>query len=422
MGGTAASIDDPSVIPNDKHSISERELVNATKDDDGIWRDSDGIPLPVSASDLERHAYCPLSWHLARSGVSGSGEAIELGKIKHKEIESAMRKYKQRDIQARKEMVVWSWWFAVVVTLTIDTIVLFFVRNSLITPEEVFFSEDDLITIARYLVLLALVWVLLAMILLLLPWRKLLGYPFGFAQPPTPSEFDIQDVGMFDFGSQKTSLGGWGEGGKTEISVIIGSVTIALHGFTLYYAIISPRLTSSILIIATIFWTLFAAGQLQRVLTASSDVEKRGEILGINVGSKIAYNDDSKTADILNDANTGLRGRPDQIIIIENEVVPVEQKTGKIPIKPHFSHKMQLYAYLHLVSEITNNKTSYGILRYGEENIHKISWDDNSKAELMINLEEVQRLMVEGGAERNHSQVGKCRSCSRKNQCPTPLN
>lgn len=414
--------DGPPDIADSDVLIVERELLKATKDDDGLWRDSDGIPLPVSASDLERHAYCPLSWHLARSGVRGSGEAIELGKMKHKEIGSAMRKYKQQDIKARKEMVVWSWWFAVVVTLTIDTIVLFFVRNSLITPDEIFFSEEDLITIARYLVLLALVWVLLAMILLLLPWRKLLGFPFGYAQPPTPSEFEIEDVGLFDFESKQIGAYGWGEGGKIEVAVIIGSLTIALHGFTLYYAIISPKLTSSILIIVTIFWTLFAAGQLQRVLAASSDVEKRGESLGISIGSTIAYNDDEKTTDLLHDSNTGLRGRPDQIIIIENEVVPVEQKTGKIPDKPHYSHKMQLFAYLHLVSEITNNKTTYGILRYGEDHLHKIPWDEGSKIELMDNLSEVQRLMVEGGAERNHSRIGKCQSCSRKKQCPTPLN
>jgi len=420
MGDVTATDEGPSAILDNDDSIEERELVKATKGEDGLWRDSDGNPLPVSASDLERHAYCPLSWHLARSGVSGSGEAIELGKIKHKEIGSAMHKYKQQDIKARKEMVVWSWWFAVVVTLTIDTIVLFFVRNSLVTPEEIFFSEDDLITIARYLVLLALVWVILAMILLLLPWRKLLGFPFGFAQPPTPSEFEIEDVDIFDLESQETGSG-WGEGGKIEIAVIIGSLTIALHGFTLYYAIISPKLTSSILIIATIFWTLFAAGQLQRVLTASSDVQKRGETLGISVGSTIAYNDDVKSTNLLQDEKTGLRGRPDQIIIIENEVVPVEQKTGKIPEKPHYSHKIQLYAYLHLVSEITNNKTTYGILRYGEENIHKISWDEKSKTELMQGLTEIQRLMVEGGAERNHSRVGKCRSCSRRKMCPTPL-
>ena len=97
MGDVTATDEGPSAILDNDDSISERELVKATKGEDGLWRDSDGNPLPVSASDLERHAYCPLSWHLARSGVSGSGEAIELGKIKHKEIGSAMHKYKQQD-------------------------------------------------------------------------------------------------------------------------------------------------------------------------------------------------------------------------------------------------------------------------------------------------------------------------------------
>jgi CRISPR-associated exonuclease Cas4 len=420
MGDATTDNGSSSAVKSD-NSDTERQLAIASQDDDGIWRDSEGNPLPVSASDLERHAYCPLSWDLARSGVSGSGKAIQLGQKKHKEIENAMRDYRKRDTQARKEMVIWSWWFAVVVTLTLDTIVLFFVRNAMIAPDDVIFSDEELIIFARYLVLLALVWLCCAMVLLLLPWRKMLGSPFGFAQPPRPSEFDIEEIGLFYFESDDLDKGGWGVGGKIEFAVILGSLTIALHGFTLYYAIISPKLTSSILIIATIFWTLFAAGQLQRVLRASSDVEKHGDKLGIETGTSIVYNDDSKTSELLHDSKTGLRGRPDQIIIIENEIIPVEQKTGKIPKYPHFSHKLQLYAYLHLVSEITNNKTSYGILRYGDEDLHKIDWDEDSRAELMEHLKEVQRLMVEGGAERNHSRVGKCNSCSRKHRCPMPL-
>jgi CRISPR-associated exonuclease Cas4 len=418
--GDAAAANDGSSAEKADNSVTEKQLVIATQDDDGIWRDSEGNALPVSASDLERHAYCPLSWHLARSGVSGSGEAIELGQKKHKEIENAMRDYRRKDIESRREMVIWSWWFAVVVTLTLDTIVLFFVRNTIVSPDNVIFSDFDLILFARYLVLLALVWLLFAMVLLLLPWRKLLGSPFGLAQPPQPSEFDVEDIGLFYFESDNVDKGGWGVGGKIEFAVILGSLTIALHGFTLYYAIISPKLTSSILVIATIFWTLFAAGQLQRVLRTSSDVEKHGEKLGIETGTAVVYNDDSRTSELLQDSKTGLRGRPDQIVIIENEIIPVEQKTGKIPKKPHFSHKLQLYAYLHLVSEITN-KTSYGILRYGDEQLHKIKWNDDRKAELMGHLKEVQRLMVEGGAKRNHSRVGKCKSCSRKHRCPMPL-
>ncbi|HJL58969.1 MAG TPA: hypothetical protein QF621_01330, partial [Candidatus Thalassarchaeaceae archaeon] len=124
MGDTAASNGGSHTIESEKSDMRDN-LAIATQDDDGIWRDSEGIPLPVSASDLERHAYCPLSWHLARSGVSGSGEAILQGQKKHKEIEIEIKDYKEKDIQARKDMVIWTWWFAVVVTLTLDTIVLF---------------------------------------------------------------------------------------------------------------------------------------------------------------------------------------------------------------------------------------------------------------------------------------------------------
>ena len=37
----------------------------ATQDENGFWKDANGVAISVSASDLERHAYCPLSWKLA---------------------------------------------------------------------------------------------------------------------------------------------------------------------------------------------------------------------------------------------------------------------------------------------------------------------------------------------------------------------
>ena len=33
---------------------------------DGFYLDSEGSPLPVSASELERYTYCPVSWRLAK--------------------------------------------------------------------------------------------------------------------------------------------------------------------------------------------------------------------------------------------------------------------------------------------------------------------------------------------------------------------
>ena len=145
------------------------------------------------------------------------------------------------------------------------------------------------------------------------------------------------------------------------------------------------------------FWTLAASWQLQRVLLTEN------------------------SAGLLIDENSGLRGRPDQIVVIDGEFIPVEQKTGRIPKRPHTSHKMQLLAYLHLVEISTKRNSPYGILRYGNDDIHQIKWDEESKQELTKSIQEIQRLMVEGGAKRNHQRKGKCQNCSRRYACNESL-
>ena len=45
------------------------DLSSARKSKDGFWRDKSNIALRVSASDIERHSYCPLSWELAKKGT-----------------------------------------------------------------------------------------------------------------------------------------------------------------------------------------------------------------------------------------------------------------------------------------------------------------------------------------------------------------
>ena len=411
MGDSSSAGDAPSgdtIAPDDSLSFE------ATRSDDGIWRDSEGVALPVSASDLERHAYCPLSWHLARSGVKGAGDAIELGKQRHKEIEEAMSNYQSQDLKARKEMVIWTWWFAIVVTLTLDTAAFFFVEEGVI-------ADSDFGLFARYLVLLALVWLILAILLLFIPWRRFLGTPFGLAQPPTPSEFDIVDLELYLFEKDNSNSSGWWYGGKVEFTILLGSLTIALHGLALFEAQ-ERSIATFVLLVATLGWTFIASWQLHKGLLANILAEEKSKELGMDSGSVLAYNDDSNSSELLKDDVTGIRGRPDQIIIFENEVVPVEQKTGKIPAQPHLSHKIQLYAYLHLVSKITNNQLKYGILRYGEDVIHNIGWGEGESKVLMTHLNEIQRLMVEGGAKRDHNRPGKCRNCSRRHRCPEALD
>jgi len=47
---------------------------------------------PISASDLERYGYCPLSWKLHKDGVDAEGKGIIAGTKKKREIRNVIRK------------------------------------------------------------------------------------------------------------------------------------------------------------------------------------------------------------------------------------------------------------------------------------------------------------------------------------------
>ena len=98
------------------------ESVIAVESDDGFWRNKEGEALHVSASDLERHAYCPLSWALARDGKTGRGEAISAGREKHAEIHQKVSGFNQKQNELKRALVVWSWWFAIIIIFISESI------------------------------------------------------------------------------------------------------------------------------------------------------------------------------------------------------------------------------------------------------------------------------------------------------------
>ena len=127
-------------------NVQSSNLVVAEESDDGFWRDDSGKVLHVSASDLERHAYCPLSWSLAREGKGGRGKAIDAGRQKHAEIHKKVENFKQKQTDLRKALIIWSWWFTIVVIFISDAIIFTTITD-----------ERAPIDIARYLSILSVV-------------------------------------------------------------------------------------------------------------------------------------------------------------------------------------------------------------------------------------------------------------------------
>ena len=390
-------------------SLKSDHFNGAELHEDGVWRLKNGEPLRVSASDLERHEYCPLSWSLAREGISGQGEAIEAGIEKHATIHGQVKDYQEKHAKLRRAMAIWSWWFGVILFFSIDAIVFSLIEDAAYTPE----------SIARYMALWALSLLITGIVAVYLPWREWIGW----TDTITKSKSNFQDKDTYHIESvlqPQGFIGGWFEAGRIEAALLLAAIALALHSIALVGADNKSQ-AGFLFAILAMSWTLIASWQLQKALMVENALEIAREIVGLQGDTKIAYSDDEDSSSLLKDPITGLRGRPDQIVIVDGEFIPVEQKTGRVPKHPHRSHKLQVLAYLHLIEIITKKSTPYGVLRYGNEDLHRISWDDENKKVLFDAITEVQRLMVHNDAKRNHQRPGKCKNCSRNYACPEAL-
>ena len=345
---------------------------------------------------------------MAREGKGGRGKAIDAGRQKHAEIHKKVENFKQKQTELRKALIIWSWWFTIVVIFISDAIIFTTITD-----------ERTPIDIARYLSILSVVWLIAGLLAIYLPWRKWIDLPVEKSE-------ELDELKNLDESAIPRTfqphgfIGGWRQGGRVEAGLLMGATIFGLHAIGLYGAEDKEQ-AGFILVTVAMVWTLLASWQLQRALLADNALEVARINAGIEENTDVAYSDDEATAGLLSDEKTGLRGRPDQIVIVDGEFIPVEQKTGKIPDKPHKSHKMQLLAYLHLVESTTGRSPPYGVLKYGNENLHQIYWNYQNKHLLFSATKEIQRLMVKGGAERNHNRKGKCESCSRRYACDSSL-
>ena len=375
----------------------------------GYYLDDSEAPLPVSASDLERFMYCPLSWQLAKEGATGKGEAVEGGVEKHKEIHDEMNDFQEALIRMRRSLLVWSWWFGIIIAFTIDAFAFLYIDDVVNSPLE----------FAKILSMWSVSCLIASILSIALPWRNWLRFERSMKENREIKN-RFESTGLEPTWSPIGFLGGWFSAGKTEAGLLLATIVIGVHSIALVAAEDRSQAGFVLMVIAFI-WTFLATWQLQHSLRAENQMIASREKAGLDEGTELLYSDDDKSSDLLMDNESGLRGRPDQIVIIDGEFIPVEQKTGKVPKKPHQSHRLQLLAYISLVETSTTKSPPYGVLRYGNEDIHQVYWDEHAKQHLRESIIEVQRLMVEGGAQRNHEREGKCRSCSRRYACSDSL-
>lgn len=323
----------------------------------------------VSAADLERFCYCPLSWHLGRQAEVRS-EALKNGSDKHAalgdELDGIIQGEKRADQLER--IAVWAAILATAMALL----------------GAFLFSASDPVLTGQLLSVMALIWLLIASIIL-----------YRSATAPNPSLKGLRE--------------GW-----MALFAILG-ITTALNAVPIFDVrqeqALAYQIVSVILLLLACLY-LYASNHMAEKARIS---RKRA-----GVSAEIAYvGEGNDQGEVLRSSVFDLSGRPDYVMETDGGFVPVEVKTGRTPRGPLFSHILQLAAYCQLVEE-THGPVPYGIIRY-EKREDVIRFDERLRSLLQTKLDEVQEHLEGAPVHRSHDRPGKCRSCSRRELCPERL-
>lgn len=322
----------------------------------------------ISAADLEKFCYCPLSWHLSREAAVRS-PALDRGRETHAALAGELEGIVRREGRAGR----FERW----------TVYASLIASVLALVGAFLLSSPDPLLQGRALSALALLWVLLASAIL-----------YRSARHPDRRRARGREGAMLTF---------------AMLGLVAALNAVPVFGVpsdnALFYVALSLALLLSAVVALYISYLLSRGARgLRQKAEVSGDIVYIGE--GDGPGAVLR-------------SPLGLTGRPDFVLERDGGLVPVEVKTGRTPRGPLFSHILQLAAYCYLVEENRGN-VAYGIIRYGEGE-HVIEYDDHLRSLLLSKLEEMRRHLGGAPVHRDHAREGKCRSCSRRELCPERL-
>jgi len=117
----------------------------------------------------------------------------------------------------------------------------------------------------------------------------------------------------------------------------------------------------------------------------------------------------------------GLVGKPDYLLELRGQVIPVEVKPGRRAARPYDSDLMQLAAYCVLVEETEGVAPPYGLLRYAEQTF-RLDYTEQVREEVLALLDAMRADLDQPDCERSHNDEGRCLSCGFFEQCEQALD
>jgi CRISPR-associated exonuclease Cas4 len=323
----------------------------------------------VSAGDLEKYSYCPLSWWLSREHESSTDELAK-GIAEHEKLGKSLWELDSEERSARQaERLVF--WYAVTATIIAVLGV-----ELLIADESTHLSE--------IMGVVALIWILAASFFLYKASRstmksKLLDYE--------------------------------------RIVLVFAIVAVIVAVNAVAFVVKDDRLAQALELVSLV-WLIAASYFLYRSLrsTGIADLLRKEHRLK----GKIEYIDIDDSKIFKSDVH-GITGRPDYVVKVGDQIIPVEVKKGRTPQGPLFSHIVQVATYCLLMEETMGTPPPYGLIRYPDHEF-QIDYNEDMKKMLLDKVKEMRGALVSSEVHRNHNRPGKCRSCSRRSVCPEKLS
>lgn len=335
-----------------------------------IWGMAEG-PEPakyISAGDLEKYAYCPLSFLLSLH-YDRRRDDLDQGIEEHEEIGKSLWRIDAGEKTAREAEKLVFWW-AVAATLT-----------AIVGLEVLPF--DNALTMSQIMGVVALIWILAASF---------------FLYKASTSKIDSMVL-------------------TYEKLILIFAIAAVVIGVNAIAFLVTDLKLALVLEAVAIMWLMGASYFLYRSLRSTEIVDAlRKEF---RVKGRIEYIDMDRSK-VFRSERYGLSGRPDYIIKLKDQLIPVEEKRGRTPRGPLFSHILQVAAYCLLIEETYGTAPSHGLLKYPEHE-HDIEYNDDLRNVLLQKLGEMREVMIKNDAHRNHNRPGKCLNCSRREVCPERL-
>jgi CRISPR-associated exonuclease Cas4 len=324
----------------------------------------------ISAADVEKFGYCPLSWWLSRGLAPVDAPELAEGEKRHEAASADLRGIEAHEARAR-EAEAGVLYFAIAASI-VATIGLRFVSTSL----------QALHTLSA----IALIWLLAAVYFL-----------FRAERVATAEDKLI---------SERVILG------TAMAAATLATAAVSLQGVQ------NDALAQGFEAIA-LAWLIGASFFLYRSIVALESAQATRARYAVR-GDLVYVDSTANKPKLFVSEPLGLSGRPDAVVMDGEHHIPVELKTGRVPRGPLFSHILQVVAYCVLLEEEYGDPPPYGVIRYGET-AYEIEYNADQRKLLLQKLAEMRAAIAKGEAHRNHDRPGKCVHCSRRGVCPERL-